>query len=246
MARRRLQILADSQEIHPRRSHVIPDLVEFLRGFTKPDHHARLGKHLIVQRFYLVEQSQRMIIARTRADGRIQARHSFQIVIINVGACRHDHFHGFSGLVAKIRCQNLDGRFWRMFAQFFNDTNELPGTAIGQIIAIDRGDDDMLKPERAGRFGNMRRLKLVDWPGHTGLDVAKSAGARAGIAQDHHRRVLLAPAFADVGAGRFLANGIEVQPPHQRAGFGKHRRGGRPHAQPVWFSHPHIDRRGKG
>ena len=37
--------------------------------------------------------------------------------------------------------------------------------------------------------------------------VAKSAGARAGFAHDHEGRVALVPAFADVGAARFLADG---------------------------------------
>ena len=111
--------------------------------------------------------------------------------------------------------------FGRMLAQRLDDPDELPRPAVRQIIAVDRGDDDMLEAERPGGFGDVLRLQRVDRPRHAGLDVAEGAGPRAGIAQDHHRGVLLAPAFADVGAGRFLADGVEVQPPHQRARLGK-------------------------
>ena len=240
MARRRLQILAAGEEIDTRRAHVVEHLVHLERGFTKPDHQTRFGEDLRTQGFDLIEQTQRMIIARTRADGRIKPRHGFKIVIVNIGARIDDHLDGAPGLVAEIRRQDLDRRFRRVLAQFVDDADKLPGAAIDQIITIDRRDDDMFEPQRRRRFGNMCGFEKIDWPRHPGLDVAKGTGARAGIAQDHHRGVLLAPAFADVGARRFLADGVELQPPHQRAGFGKAHRGRRSHPQPIgladtWF-----------
>ena len=69
---------------------------------------------------------------------------------------------------------------------------------------LGRGDRDMLGLER------------IDRARHAGLDVAEGAGAGAGVAEDHHRRVLLGPALADIRAGRLLADGGEVEPAHQR------------------------------
>ena len=75
----------------------------------------------------------------------------------------------------------------------------------------------MLKP-KLGRGGrDMLRLERIDRARHAGLHVAEGAGARAGVAEDHHRRVLLGPALADVRAGRFLADRREVELAHQPA-----------------------------
>src|SRR5690606_17034294 len=94
---------------------------------------------------------------------------------------------------------------------------ELPRAAVGQIVAVDRSDDDVLETEPGGRRGDMFRLERIDLARHPGLDVAERAGARADVAEDHHRRVLLAPALADVRAGRLLADGVEAEFAHQRA-----------------------------
>src|SRR3546814_2789068 len=58
-----------------------------------------------------------------------------------------------------------------------------------------------------GMFG----FEQVDGTRHPRLDVAEGAGARAGVTEDHHRRMLFRPAFADVRAGRFLANRMQIR-----------------------------------
>ena len=67
--------------------------------------------------------------------------------------------------------------------------------------------------------GDVFRFQRVHRARHAGLDVAERAGAGADIAQDHHRRVLLGPAFADVRASRLFAHGMQVEIAHQRARF---------------------------
>ena len=92
----------------------------------------------------------------------------------------------------------------------------------------------MAEAELGGGVGDMLGLERIDRARHAGLDVAEGAGAGAGVAQDHHRRVLLGPAFADIRAGRFLAHGGEVEPAHQRlARFGEAGAGRRLDANPV-------------
>ncbi len=68
--------------------------------------------------------------------------------------------------------------------------------------------------------------------GPAGGDVAEGAGAGADRAQDHHRGVLLLPAFADIGAGRLLAHGVELEPAHELARLVIGRRLRRLDAQP--------------
>ena len=91
----------------------------------------------------------------------------------------------------------------------------------------------MGQAQLGGGIGDMLRLEQVDRARHAGLDVAEGAGARAGVAQDHHRRVLLGPALADIGAGRLLAHGLKVQVAHQLGGFVIFGRGRRLDADPL-------------
>ena len=95
--------------------------------------------------------------------------------------------------------------------------DELAGAAIVEIVAIDRGHDDMFEAELRHRLADVLRLVRIERVGLAGRDVAEGAGARADGAEDHHRRVLLLPALADIGAGRLLADGVELELAHQLA-----------------------------
>jgi hypothetical protein len=59
------------------------------------------------------------------------------------------------------------------------------------------------------RIGHAPRLERVERVGAPGGHVAEGAAAGADLAHDHHGGVALAPAFADVGAARLLADGDE-------------------------------------
>ena len=90
MLGRRLQILADGQEIDICGAHVIHHLQDARTGFAKPHHDPRLGEHRRVQLFDLLQQAQRVEIARTGAHFEIKARHGFKIVVEHIRA-RLDH-----------------------------------------------------------------------------------------------------------------------------------------------------------
>jgi len=77
----------------------------------------------------------------------------------------------------------------------------------------------MFQPHLGGSDGRVFRLHRIDRARHAGLDVTKRAGPRANIAQNHHGGVLFRPALTDIGAGGFLAHGVEVQFTHQPPGF---------------------------
>ncbi len=84
------------------------------------------------------------------------------------------------------------------------------GTAVGEIVAVDAGDDDVREVQLAQRAGDAERLPWIGRLRAAGLDVAEPAGAGAGVAQDHDRRRAARPALADVGAGGFLADRVEL------------------------------------
>src|SRR5439155_16693602 len=89
------------------------------------------------------------------------------------------------------------------------------------------GDDDVRELEGCRCRGYALRLMRVDEIRPAGRDIAKRASPRADAAEDHHRRVLLLPALADIRAGRLLAHRVERKLAHQparRLVFGRTRR----------------------
>ena len=99
----------------------------------------------LVYVFDAIKQTQRMKIARPRANARIQARHGFGVVIEDV---RPGLYHGFkrAGLAHEIGRKYFDRRAGVRFANGANATREMLCAAVGQIVAINRRNDDMLKP----------------------------------------------------------------------------------------------------
>ena len=89
--------------------------------------------------------------------------------------------------------------------------------AVGEIVAVDRGHHDVGEPEPGGGVADPRWLSRVERPRQAGAHVAEGAGAGAGVAHDHEGRVLLLPAFTDVGAVRLNAYGVKAVRAHDAA-----------------------------
>ena len=187
--------------------------------FTKAEHHAGLGEDQRIVAFDLFKQAQRCVVARAGADRGIQAGDGFQIVIIDIGPGDDDGLDRCLHLAAKIGGEDFDGGLRSRTPQCLDHFDELPGPAIGQVIAVNRGDHDVLQPQLRRSHGGMFRFQRINAARHPGLDVAERTGAGANVTQDHHRGVFLGPAFADIGASRLFANRVQPQIAHQLAGF---------------------------
>ena len=105
------------------------------------------------------------------------------------------------GLVSRIRRDGL---------------GEDPRAAVGQVVARDAGDHDVLEAQRADRLGDPARLVVVEPGGPAGLDRAEPARPGAGVAEDHDRGRALVPALPDVRAAGLLADRVERQAAEQR------------------------------
>ena len=100
---------------------------------------------------------------------------------------------------------------------------------VGQVVAVDRGDDGVAQPHRLHLVGDAQRLQRVV-PGRlAGLHVAEAAAPGADVAEDHEGRRAALPALADVRAVGLLADGVEVvgadlllQPPVVRPARRRH------------------------
>ena len=114
VARGRLEILAHGQEIDAGRAHVVHHLVDFEPLLAEPDHHARLGEDVRRLALDALEQPQRGIVTRARADRRIEPRHRFEIVVVDVGPGLDDRLDRALALVAEVGRQDFDRRARRV------------------------------------------------------------------------------------------------------------------------------------
>ena len=92
------------------------------------------------------------------------------------------------------------------------------GAAVGQVVAVHRGDDDVLQPEPGHGVGDAERFVGVERAGQAGAHVAE-AQARVQVSP----MIIMvawrcAPALADVGAGGFLADRDQAVLAHQARG----------------------------
>ena len=68
----------------------------------------------------------------------------------------------------------------------------------------------MLDVHQLDRIRHAARLKRIGLEGLSGRHVAKSARARADVAEDHERRCPRTPAFPHVRAVATFANGVQL------------------------------------
>ena len=90
-------------------------------------------------------------------------------------------------------------------------TSAMAGAAVGDVVAVDRRDHDVVDAPRRDVLGGVRRLEQVERRRRARrLHVAEAAAARARVAHHHDRRrrrpLLAAPALADVRALGLLAH----------------------------------------
>ena len=123
---------------------------------------------------------------------------------------------------------------------------EVAGAAVGQVVAVDRGDHGVAEPHDRHRLGHVLGLLRDRRPacGTAGGHGAEAAAARADVAEDHEGGgAVLAPALVDVGAAGLLADRMEVQAVHELADLVVGGRGRETDPQPLGPGLPARGRR---
>ena len=153
----RLQILPDREEIDLGRAQVVHHLQHLVPLFAQPDHDARLGEDGRIDFLDPLQQPDRMEIARTGPHREIVRWHGFQIVVEHVGFCRdHDFQRAF--LAQEVRREDFDGCGRAAHADGPNGLRKMFGAPVSEIVAVDRGDDDMRQSQFIGRLRHMLGL----------------------------------------------------------------------------------------
>src|SRR5205085_8966232 len=107
-------------------------------------------------------------------------------------------------LAQEVRCQDLDAGARALFSDRPDSLRKMLRTAIGEIVAVNRGDNDVGKAELEGGLRDVLRLVWVERTGHAGFHVTEGAGTGAGIAHKHESGEFIISALADIWADGLL------------------------------------------
>ena len=182
--------------------------------FAEAEHHSGFGRDVGMSLLGAAEKFKRALVERAFAHLAIQARHGFRVVIQHVGA------HGEDGvervpIAAKIGDQDFDFAAGNAAANFLDGAGENCGAAVGLVVAIDAGDDGVAQAHAGDGFGDTQWFVFIRRADRLARrNRAKSAGARADIAQNHESGGAVLPAFAHVGAARGFADGVKIERAH--------------------------------
>jgi hypothetical protein len=231
MLRARPQVLAHRQNLAPDLAQVVHGLEKFRLFFAEAKHHSAFGHDLRRQLFGLAKNIKRRSIFRARTDERRQPFHGFHVVIEDIGRCVENDLDA-PGLRVKIGHEYLDDHRRIHFPDRADRAREMIRAAVFQIIARDRGDDDVLQSHPAHGLGDTLRFVFLQGKRLGGSHRAKPAGAGATFARDHHCRRSLAPAFPAVRALRALAHRVQPQIGDERLGRKENRVRRQPHFDP--------------
>ena len=204
-ARRSRIVSTTSSSVSPMPA-TIPDFV-----ISVPALRPALRPHLLGPR----EQPQRAVVVALDAHRRLDAAAGLDVVVEDVGTGL-EHRHQRLLLEAEeVGHQHLDVRLGAAAAQRADGLRPVAGAAIGQVVAVDRRDDDVPQAHPLGRgrhLGGLQRVELLAELARAHRAVA--AGARARLAHDLERRRAAPPALADVRAARLLADRVQVALAH--------------------------------
>jgi hypothetical protein len=114
---------------------------------------------------------------------------------------------------AEVGSQHLDGGGGRALANRLDGPDELCRPLVGEIVAVDTGQDHVTQAKLGDRLGRGPWLVRIDRPRPTGGDAAEPTRARAHVAEQHERHRTAREAAAQVRAARLLADRVEPAAP---------------------------------
>ena len=179
---------------------------------------AALRQHVVVGDLLRArEQPQRAVVARLRAAHLpVQAAHRLDVVVEDVGPRAEHRAERVLLDAEEVGREHLDRRVRQLRLERADRRRVVAGAPVGDVVAVDRRDDDVLELHLRRRLRDAERLERVGRRlGLAGVDVAVAAGAGARVAEDLERRRAASPALGDVRAARLLADRVQREPVHE-------------------------------
>src|SRR6188508_433600 len=163
--RTRAQVLADGEDVDaggPEEAHRLEDLVP---GLAEAEHDPGLRDHRVEtdlrgDRAALGEHGDGSVPAGAAANRPLKAGDRLDVVVEDVGL-RLDHGADVDRAAIEVADEDLDAGSRVLEADLANGFGDHPGAAIGEVVARDHRDDDVLQVHELGRLGDASRLVEV-------------------------------------------------------------------------------------
>ena len=208
-----LEVLADGEDIAGalggggESDDVLHQLGDFVVGFADADHDAGLGDEVLF--FRAAEELDGAVVLGLGADVAVAAGDGLEVVSEDVGLGVEDGLE-VVGIALEIGDEDFDLCVGGGLADGADGVGPDGGAAVGQLVAVDGGDDDVAEVHGGDGVGDACGFIVVWRGGSACFDVTEAAGAGAGVAEDHDGGDAGRPALAHVGALGFLTDGVEV------------------------------------
>jgi hypothetical protein len=138
----------------------------------------------------------------------MHSSHCFDIVSEDVrGGVNHDL--QVCGASLEVANQGLDTQIWASGPCLANCFGPNRSAAISEVIPVNRRNNNVSQARFGQHLGDTAGLVEVRGSGSPCFDIAKTTGAGAGVPENHDRGGATAPALANIGTRRFLANSME-------------------------------------
>ncbi len=216
--RARLEVLADRDDVDAVRAQVAHRLDHLVVRLAETDDDPRLREDGIVGDLLRpAQQPERAVVARLRAaHPGVQPANGLDVVVEDLGPRGEHRLQRLLLDAEEVGRQHLDGGLRQLRLERPDRRRVVAGAAVGDVVAVDRRDDDVLELHLRRSLGEPQRLERVGRRlGLAGVDVAVAAGARARVAEDLEGRGAAAPALGDVRAARLLADRVQREAVHE-------------------------------
>ena len=182
------QILTHGEHANICLTEIVHGLEDLVLRLAKAKHDTALGHHLLAARLREVtgtpEEIERETVLRTGADHRGEALHGLKVVVEDMGGRIDDNAEGII-LAVEIRGQDLDDDRGIHVADRLDGAGEMLRPAVGNVVAGDGGDHDMLELHPSHGLGDALGLVMLERERLCRVDGTESAGAGAAISGDH-------------------------------------------------------------
>ena len=212
----RLEVLPDGDDRASVGEQVVHRLLDLGDRLPEPDHEARLDRHATAGE--AGEDVQAGGVVGTAAHSRCDAAHGLDVVRDDVRACVGYHVEQFVAAL-EVGYQHLQCRGGGCRLYLPDRRHPMRRPEVGQVVAVNRGDDGVAQLHQGYRPRHVGRLGRVERHGAAALGVAELAGAGADVAAYHERGRAPPPAFADVGATPAAADGVQAVAVHNLLGL---------------------------
>ena len=179
-------------------------MLDLFLGLSEAEHDTGLGRETTA--LGVLQDRTRAIVAGLHAHRALEAFDGFEVVVENIGLGVEDDVDLLK-LADEVGDQHLDGALRILVPHGPNGRGPHARAAVLEVVAGDGSDHAMAQAHFKDAVGHTGGLAQVMLGGPAVLDRAEIAGARADVAQDHHRGRAAGPALADVRALRALADG---------------------------------------